>query len=184
MQILVIGATGYAGRRVSAALTRAGHTVLGLARDTSAPAARALTVDEVTPVEGDFAKPETWRGHLDGTDAVVHLLLDMSDPVGGDRRLFAELLAAQERDGRRRHLVFTTGISSCGRTGLPLMDENTPRRPREPHRLPLRAGEGAGRFRPRPHRGPSRVHVRGPREHLHDRPVVRRRRGGQPRLLR
>ncbi|MFJ2558076.1 MULTISPECIES: NAD-dependent epimerase/dehydratase family protein [unclassified Streptomyces] len=37
MQILVIGATGYAGRRVSAALARAGHTVLGLARDASAP---------------------------------------------------------------------------------------------------------------------------------------------------
>jgi nucleoside-diphosphate-sugar epimerase len=132
MQILVIGATGYAGRRVSAALARAGHTVLGLARDTSAPAAHALTADEVTPVEGDFGKPETWRDHLDGTDAVVHLLMDMSDPVGGDQRLFAELLAAQERDGRSRHLVFTTGISSYGRTGLPLMDENTPGNPESP----------------------------------------------------
>ncbi|MEE1798957.1 NAD(P)H-binding protein [Streptomyces sp. JV176] len=131
MQILVIGATGYAGRRVSAALARAGHTVLGLARDASAPAARALTVDEVIPVEGDFSEPETWRGHLDGTDVVVHLLMDMSDPVGGDRRLFAEPLAAQERDGRRR-LVFTTGISSYGRTGLPLMDENTPGNPESP----------------------------------------------------
>ncbi|MFJ2558077.1 MULTISPECIES: NAD-dependent epimerase/dehydratase family protein [unclassified Streptomyces] len=88
-------------------------------------------MDEVIPVEGDFSEPETWRGHLDGTDVVVHLLMDMSDPVGGDRRLFAELLAAQERDGRRR-LVFTTGISSYGRTGLPLMDENTPGNPESP----------------------------------------------------
>ncbi|MCZ4513070.1 NAD(P)H-binding protein, partial [Streptomyces sp. ActVer] len=101
-------------------------------RDTSAPAPRGLTADEVTPVEGDFTKPDTWRDHLDGTDAVVHLLLDMNDPVGGDQRLFAELLAAQERDGRRRHLVFTTGISSYGRTGLPLMDENTPGSPESP----------------------------------------------------
>lgn len=62
----------------------------------------------------------------------MHLLLDMSDPVGGDQRLFAELAAAQERDGRRRHLVFTTGISSYGRTGLALMDENTPAIPRAP----------------------------------------------------
>ena len=132
MQILVIGATGYAGRRVSAALARAGHTVLGLARDAGGPAARDLAAAEVTPVEGDFAKPESWRDHLTGTDAVVHLLLDMSDPVGGDQRLFAEVADAQDRDGRRRHLVYTTGISSYGRTGLPLMDENTPGNPDSP----------------------------------------------------
>jgi nucleoside-diphosphate-sugar epimerase len=132
MQILVIGATGYAGRRVSAALARAGHTVLGLARDTNAPAARDLAVNEVTPVQGDFSQPETWRGHLDGTDAIVHLLMDMSDPIGADQRLFAEIAAAQERDGRRRHLVFTTGISSYGRTGLALMDEHTPGNPESP----------------------------------------------------
>jgi nucleoside-diphosphate-sugar epimerase len=132
MQILVIGATGYAGRRVSAALARAGHTVLGLTRDTTTPAARNLVIDEVTPVRGDFSQPETWRGHLDGTDAVVHLLMDMSDPIGTDRRLFGELTAAQERDGRRRHLVFTTGISCYGRTGLPLMDETTPGNPDSP----------------------------------------------------
>ncbi|MFD4118223.1 NAD-dependent epimerase/dehydratase family protein [Streptomyces niveus] len=132
MQILVIGATGYAGRRVSAALARSGHTVLGLARDTATPAARDLAINEVTPAQGDFSKPDTWRGHLDGTDAVVHLLMDMSDPIGADQQLFAELAAAQERDGRRRHLVFTTGISSYGRTGLPLMDENTPGNPESP----------------------------------------------------
>lgn len=62
----------------------------------------------------------------------MHLLMDMSDPFGADQRLFAELRAAQERDGRRRHLVFTTGISSYGRTGVPLMDENTPGNPDSP----------------------------------------------------
>ncbi|SDT65021.1 NAD-dependent epimerase/dehydratase family protein [Actinoplanes derwentensis] len=126
MQILVIGATGYAGRRVSSALARAGHTVLGLSRDPDGHAARDLTAHEVTVVAGDFSEPETWRGHLTGTDAVVHLLMDMSDPVGADQRLFAELTAVQNRDGRRRHLVYTTGISAYGRTGLPLMDETTP----------------------------------------------------------
>lgn len=132
MQILVIGATGYAGRRVSAALARAGHTVLGLTRDAGGAGARHLAAAEVTPVEGDFVKPETWRDHLTGTDAVVHLLLEMSDPVGGDQQLFAEVAAAQDRDGRRRHLVYTTGISSYGRTGLPLMDETTPGQPESP----------------------------------------------------
>ncbi|SDP76545.1 NAD-dependent epimerase/dehydratase family protein [Lentzea jiangxiensis] len=130
MQILVTGATGYTGRRVSAALARAGHTVLGLTRDTST--AGNLVVDEVTPVRGALAEPETWRHHLDGTDAVVHLVMDLDDPVGTDRTLFAEITAAEERDGRRRHLVYTTGISSYGRTGVALMDENTPGNPESP----------------------------------------------------
>ncbi|MFD9705168.1 NAD-dependent epimerase/dehydratase family protein [Lentzea sp. NPDC059081] len=130
MQILVTGATGYAGRRVSAALARAGHTVLGLTRDPST--AHDLRVDEVTPVEGDLAKPDTWRAHLDGTDAVVHLVMDLDDPAGTDRTLFAEIAQAEQRDGRRRHVVYTTGISAYGRTGLPLMDENTPGNPESP----------------------------------------------------
>ncbi|WP_159056728.1 NmrA family NAD(P)-binding protein, partial [Streptomyces yokosukanensis] len=53
MEILVIGATGYAGRRVSAALARAGHTVLGLVRDPDAPVVQALQADEVDTVHGN-----------------------------------------------------------------------------------------------------------------------------------
>lgn len=130
MQILVTGATGYAGRRVSAALARAGHTVLGLTRDPST--VQDLAVDEVTPVAGDLAEPDTWRSHLDGTDAVVHLVMDLDDPAGTDRGLFAQIAEAEERDGRRRHLVYTTGISAYGRTGAALMDENTPGNPESP----------------------------------------------------
>ncbi|QFZ18621.1 NAD-dependent epimerase/dehydratase family protein [Saccharothrix syringae] len=130
MQILVTGATGYAGRRVSAALARAGHTVLGLTRDPST--AQDLVVDEVMPVAGDLAEPDTWRPHLDGTDAVVHLVMDLDDPAGIDRGLFAEIAEAEKRDGRRRHLVYTTGISAYGRTGVALMDENTPGNPESP----------------------------------------------------
>ncbi len=130
MQILVTGANGYAGRRVSAALSRAGHTVLGLTRDPST--ARDLFVDEVTPVQGELLQPGTWRDHLDGTDAVVHLMMDRTDPAGADRALFAEIAEAEKRDGRRRHVVYTTGISSYGRTDVALMDENTPGDPESP----------------------------------------------------
>lgn len=132
MQILVIGATGYAGLRVSAALSRAGHVVLGLTRNPTASAARELIRCEVTPVPGDFARPESWRAHLNDVDAVVHAAMDQTDPAGADRRLIAELRAAQELDGRPRHLVYTTGISCYGRTGAALMDENTPGNPDSP----------------------------------------------------
>ena len=130
MRILVTGATGYAGSRIAAALSRDGHTVLGLTRSRAGE--RALEAIEVTPALGDLAEPASWRDHLRAADAVVHTVLDLGDPVGSDRRLFAELLAAQQDDGRRRHLVYTTGISAYGRTGLPLMDETTPGDPGSP----------------------------------------------------
>ncbi|MTD55803.1 NAD-dependent epimerase/dehydratase family protein [Amycolatopsis pithecellobii] len=129
MKILVFGATGYAGSHLAPALARAGHTVLGLTRNPDSPAARQLTIGEVTPVQGNFSDPDTWRAHLDGVDAVVHSMMDPAEPYEGDRRLFAEVVAAQERDGRKRHVVFTTGISCYGRTGVALMDENTPGNP-------------------------------------------------------
>ncbi len=129
MKILVTGATGYAGSRIAAALSRDGHAVLGLTRSADD---RSLAAIEVTPVVGDLARPDSWRDHLRDVDAVVHVVLDLGDPVGSDRRLFAELLAAQGDDGRRRHLVYTTGISAYGRTGLALMDETTPGNPASP----------------------------------------------------
>ena len=132
MKILVTGATGYAGIQISAALRRDGHTVLGLTRDADGPRARSLAVAEVTPVNGDISDADSYRPHLDDVDAVVHAVLDMNDPVGSDQRLFAELRAAQNRDGRGRHLVYTGGISSYGKTGKPLMDENTPGDPDSP----------------------------------------------------
>jgi nucleoside-diphosphate-sugar epimerase len=130
MRILVTGATGYAGSRIAAALSRDGHTVLGLTRSSAGE--RSLEAIEVTPALGDLARPDSWRDHLRDADAVVHAVLDLGDPVGSDQRLFTELLAAQEADGRRRHLVYTTGISAYGRTGLPLVDETTPGNPESP----------------------------------------------------
>jgi hypothetical protein len=118
------------GAREAATDVRAGHTVLGLTRDPST--ARDLVVDEVAPVAGDLAQPDTWRPHLDGTDAVVHLVMDLNDPAGTDRGLFAGIAEAEERDGLRRRLVYTTGISAYGRTGVALMDENTPGNPESP----------------------------------------------------
>jgi nucleoside-diphosphate-sugar epimerase len=129
MHLLVTGATGYVGARTAAALRRAGHTVSGLTRDPGSPAARALAAQEVEVVRGDIANPAGFADALQRADAVVHLTLDLRDPVGSDRALFAALRSAQERDGRRRHLVYTTGCSSYGRTDATVLDEDSPGNP-------------------------------------------------------
>ncbi|GGP47352.1 NAD-dependent epimerase/dehydratase family protein [Saccharothrix coeruleofusca] len=124
MQILVIGAAGYAGRQVATALRRQGHSVLGMTRDTTSARATALTAAEVRPVAGDLADPASYRSHLREVDAVVHLSMDTNDPAGADLALFAELEAAGGP-----HLVYTTGCSSYGRVDAPVLDENTPGNP-------------------------------------------------------
>lgn len=136
MKILVLGATGYAGFHISRALRQEGHTVLGLTRDAAGTRARELLVEEVRPVEGLMSDPETYRAALEESDAVVCAALDMNDPLGSDRLLFRTLREAQERTGRSRHLVFTTGITFLTTTGH-VWDEKTPADPGNP--LHLRA---------------------------------------------
>jgi nucleoside-diphosphate-sugar epimerase len=80
-------------------------------------------------VRGDIADPAGFAGALERADAVVHLTLDLDDPAGSDRALFAALEAAQERDGKRRHLVYTTGCSSYGKVDADVFDEETPGNP-------------------------------------------------------
>ncbi|MFJ6852372.1 NAD-dependent epimerase/dehydratase family protein [Streptomyces sp. NPDC091271] len=136
MKILVLGATGYAGFHIARALRQEGHTVLGLTRDATSPRAAELLVEEVRPVEGLLSDPETYRGALEEADAVVCAALDMNDPLGSDRTLFQALREAQDRTGRSRHLVFTTGITFLASTGQ-VWDEETPADPDNP--LHLRA---------------------------------------------
>jgi nucleoside-diphosphate-sugar epimerase len=129
MKILVTGAAGYAGSRIATALRREGHTVVGMTRDTNSPRARALAIAEVQPVVGDIADPGSYQDHLRDVDVVVHTTIDYENPVVSDQRLFAELRASHERDGRHRHLVYTTGCSSYGKVEAAILDENTPGNP-------------------------------------------------------
>ncbi len=89
MEILVTGATGYAGIQISAALRRDSHTVPGPTRAADSPRARSLAGAEIVPATEDVSGADSYRAHLDGVDAVVHAMLDKNDPVGSDQRLLA-----------------------------------------------------------------------------------------------
>ncbi|MFI6812381.1 NAD(P)H-binding protein [Nonomuraea sp. NPDC050328] len=66
MTILVTGATGNIGRRVVGGLVGAGQRVRAMTRDPGA----ARLPDGVELVRGDFTRPDTWSGALDGVDRV------------------------------------------------------------------------------------------------------------------
>jgi nucleoside-diphosphate-sugar epimerase len=132
VQILVTGATGYLGRSVVLALTADGHHVTGLTRDPSSARATSLERSGVTVARGDLADPDTYAPLLAEADAVVHTAVDDGDPSGSDEQLFAAIVAADEADRRRRHVVYTTGCSTFGSEPHTVLTEDTPVDPEHP----------------------------------------------------
>ena len=123
--------SAYAGFHAAAALSKAGHRVRGLTRDTESQRASQMRVNEVRPVEGDLGKPETYRQHLQDCEVVVHSMLDPQDPQGTDGKLFRAITEVAESDAApyKRLLVYTTGCSIYGKRPEKIMDETTPANP-------------------------------------------------------
>ncbi|MGZ8283850.1 MAG: NAD-dependent epimerase/dehydratase family protein, partial [Allosphingosinicella sp.] len=72
MRVLLLGATGLIGSAVAARLVVEGHEVVGVARtfDSASrrvPVARWIRLDLRTAV-----RPQDWRPHLAGIDAIVN----------------------------------------------------------------------------------------------------------------
>lgn len=70
-KIIITGATGLIGKKLSKALTERGDEVTVFTRNTN-------TAKKTLPfiknfVKWNYQKPEEWKSHLDGKDAIVHL---------------------------------------------------------------------------------------------------------------
>jgi nucleoside-diphosphate-sugar epimerase len=96
MNIFVTGSTGYIGSAVAAAFRRAGHRVFGLVR--SSEKARALAQEEIVPVLGDLAAPESFLAVARGCDVFVHCASEYSSAtVARDRAAIDTFFAAAAR---------------------------------------------------------------------------------------
>jgi nucleoside-diphosphate-sugar epimerase len=117
MKILVTGATGYVGSRVTEKLVAAGHEVTGsvrsAARTTALPAA-------VHPVVLDFAEPRAWADAAAEADAIVHTAFashdaDWAHAVAQEHAVLAALASAL--DGFDRTLIVSNGTLFLGDSG-------------------------------------------------------------------
>jgi len=94
MKIAVVGASGQAGSRIVAELSRRGHQVTAIARNPD----KIATLPQVTAVKGDAddqaGLTELFRGH-DAAISSIHFLA--SDP--------AKLIGAAKASGVGRYLV-------------------------------------------------------------------------------
>ncbi|HUY69180.1 MAG TPA: NAD-dependent epimerase/dehydratase family protein, partial [Alphaproteobacteria bacterium] len=127
----ITGATGFLGSAVARVLIEKGHHLRALARPGNDR--RNLAGLDLEIVEGDLAKPESWRAALKGCDALFHVAADyriwVPDPaamhrtnVDGTHALMEAALAA----GIKR-IVYTSSVATLGlnRNGTPA-DEATP----------------------------------------------------------
>ncbi|WP_407523897.1 NAD(P)-dependent oxidoreductase [Methylobacterium oryzisoli] len=118
MKIALIGASGQAGSRILAELSRRGHRLTAIARDPS----RIPAAPGVTAVALDIADQATLVETLRGHDVVISAVqFSASDP---DR-----LIAAVEEAGVRRYLVVGGAGSLDVAPGRMLVD--TPDFPRQ-----------------------------------------------------
>lgn len=115
MRILITGASGFVGRDLTQALSKAGHGIRAAARDLS-----AIKPDvniEMVPLP-DLSQPVDWRPLLRDVDAVVHLagLAHVSNEITEERydkvnRLATKSLAlAASMTPSIQRLVFVSSI--------------------------------------------------------------------------
>jgi uncharacterized protein YbjT (DUF2867 family) len=116
--VLVTGATGYVGGRLTAALERAGVSLRLLARRPEALAGRVAVTTEV--VKGDCLDPETLPAALAGVDTAYYLVHSM-----GSGRQFAALdetaarnFAGASRAAGVRRIVYVGGLGRPDESGL------------------------------------------------------------------
>ena len=133
MNVLLAGASGYAGYSIASTLRQAGHEVTALVRRPASARARSLQTQEIHLLAGDLRQPDTYRAALAACDVCITTVLDFEDPVGTDRLLLATLREVPTRaDGRPRLFVYTTGCLVYGHVPQPLLDETTPGNPAHP----------------------------------------------------
>jgi uncharacterized protein len=70
-KIIITGATGLIGKKLSKALMDRGDEVTVFTRDTNSARKKLPFLNNF--VEWNYQKPEEWKSHLDGKDAIVHL---------------------------------------------------------------------------------------------------------------
>jgi nucleoside-diphosphate-sugar epimerase len=135
MRVTVLGASGFVGTAVTAALSRRPWQVRAVARRAAVVPPGAAAEFDVRSV--DLTRPGAVQDAVAGADAVVHLVLHESGWRGADEepasertnvRVLEEVIRAR-RDGSRPVVVFAGSTSQVGPPPRVPIDGTEPDRP-------------------------------------------------------
>lgn len=111
-KILITGATGFIGRRLTVELVRQGYSVRCMVRRDAADLPR-----QAERVRGDMLEPATLDAALAGIDTAYYLVHSMTAGRGGferrDRTAAENFVAAANRAGVRR-VIYLGGLGETG----------------------------------------------------------------------
>ncbi|MCO6901703.1 NAD(P)H-binding protein, partial [Pseudomonas aeruginosa] len=120
-RVLVLGANGFIGLHLAAALSVAGWTVRAGARRPAEAARRAPAFDWIRADFADLTTSEAWAPLLDGVDAVVNCVGVLQDGAGDSTALAhvagpRALIQACEQAGVRR-LIHISAVGADDAAG-------------------------------------------------------------------
>ena len=130
MKVLLTGATGYVGSALIKNLTRAGHTVLGMAR--SDEAAANLEGQGIEVHRGELSDPESLVEGAKRADAVIHTAFPQMGPETDFEAMMGMMTAAvaaivDSLKGTDKTFILTSGAGGYGpQTDATPLDESTP----------------------------------------------------------
>jgi uncharacterized protein YbjT (DUF2867 family) len=113
VKVLVTGATGYIGGRLTPRLIEAGHDVACMARDPARLEGRPWNSVEIR--QGDVFDPDSLRTALEGIEVAYYLIHSMSNTRRGFEdldRTAARNFGAAARDAGVKRIIYLGGLGS------------------------------------------------------------------------
>jgi uncharacterized protein (TIGR01777 family) len=136
-RIIITGATGLIGKKLTNALIDRGDEVIVFSRD--AEKAKSIFPKAIDCVEWNYKKPEQWKSKLENSDAVIHLAginlfakrwnNDFKKTVLESRKLSTNNLVEAIKSVGKKPEVFisASGIGYYGDCGEAVLDETSPK---------------------------------------------------------
>jgi UDP-glucose 4-epimerase len=130
--ILITGATGFIGQRLTRELIKKGYKVRVLCRDRK----RGEDVFPKAEVfRGDLSKPETLDGVTDGIETVIHLAGMVSYSKSREEIFAANVETTRnllEKSGKVKRFIFSSSVAVYGKVSG-MADERYPTSPMNPY---------------------------------------------------
>ncbi|MDB9774603.1 SDR family oxidoreductase [Vicingaceae bacterium] len=115
MKVLLTGANGYIGKRLLTHLTKAGHEVIAVVRDTDRITISDASASQVTKVSADFLESETLNNLPKEFDVAYYLIHSLSSTTGDFSEMeskAAENFANYISTTTAQQIVYLGGISN------------------------------------------------------------------------